>query len=152
MTEKLLDTYNIVVGGIIAVLSAVFGIYWYVFLAYFVTNILDWITGWAASTKENKTSSKKGLKGIIKKVGYWIIIAVAFLVSDVFVMLGNDILKIDLSFLLMIGWFTLANLLINEIRSIIENLLRMGYKVPGVLTKGLQVTADLINQEGEKSE
>ena len=56
-----------------------------------------------------------GLQGVLKKLGYWIIIAVAFLISDVFVNLGRDILGIDLGFLTMVGWFTLACMMVNEV-------------------------------------
>ena len=65
-------------------------------------------------------------------------------VAAVFTALGNDVLQIDLSFLDLLGWFCLASLMVNELRSIIENFVEMGYNVPVVLTKGLQVAADLI--------
>lgn len=67
--------------------------------------------------------------------------------SGVFVHMGNDLLHIDLSFLTMIGWFTLACLLVNEVRSIIENLVECGYNVPRVLITGLAVTEKLINRD-----
>ena len=82
----------------------------------------------------------------MKKLGYWVIIAVAFLISNVFVKMGTDLLNIDLSFLKMIGWFTLACLLVNEIRSILENLVQTGYNVPEVLMKGLAVADKMINK------
>ena len=60
--------------------------------------------------------------------------------------LGQDILHIDLGFLNLIGWFTLTCLLVNEVRSVIENLVQLGYNVPTVLIKGLAVTEQLVNQ------
>lgn len=151
-TYDVIDFYNLCVGAIVAILSAVFGIYWYIFAAYLLLNIFDWLTGWYNARKKKKESSKVGLKGIIKKLGYWVIIAVAFLISDIFVGLGNNILGINLSFLKMIGWFTLACLLVNEARSILENLVECGYEVPEVLIKGLAVADRLINQEDEDSD
>ena len=47
---------------------------------------------------------------------------------------------VNLSFLLLIGWFTLAMLLVNEARSILENLVECGYNIPDFLIKGLAVT------------
>lgn len=44
----------------------------------------------------------------------------------------------------MIGWWVLAMLIVNEARSILENLVEMGYKVPEMLIKGLAVTEKLI--------
>lgn len=146
------DTYNLTAGLIVSIMTAIFGIYWYIFAAYFLFNILDWLTGWYRSRKIKKESSREGLRGILKKLGYWIIIAVAFLMSDVFVHLGNDILGINLNFLMMIGWFTLACLMVNEVRSILENLVECGYPVPSVLINGLDVADHIINQEHEGTE
>lgn len=143
------DSYNLFTGAVIAIMTAVFGIYWYIFAAYFVLNIFDWLTGWYKSRKNRKESSSVGLKGILKKLGYWVIIAVAFLVSSVFVNLGKDILGVNLDFLAMIGWFTLACLIVNEVRSILENLVESGYNVPSVLINGLEIADKMINKESE---
>ena len=143
------DTYNLATGMVISIMTAIFGIYWYIFAAYLVFNIMDWLTGWYRSLKKKKESSSEGLRGIIKKLGYWIMIALAFLMSDVFVRLGNDILHINLDLLTMIGWFTLACLMVNEVRSILENLVECGYEVPAVLVNGLKVADEMINKESE---
>ena len=42
--------------------------------------------------------------------------------------------------------------MVNEVRSIVENFVEMGYAVPTVLTKGLQVAADLIEAKSEISD
>ncbi|QBE99985.1 hypothetical protein PMF13cell1_05579 [Blautia producta] len=150
--NKVIDLYNVCVGAAVTILSAIFGAFWYIFMGYLVLNILDWLTGWYKSRKMKQESSAIGLKGIIKKLGYWVIIAVAFLVSAVFVNMGNDLLHIDLSFLTMMGWFTLACLMVNEVRSILENLVECGYKIPNILIKGLAVADKLINKEDSEGE
>ena len=76
---KVIDTYNVLVGAAVTLLSALFGTYWYLFTAYLLFNVFDWLTGWYKSRKLKRESSAVGLKGIIKKLGYWVIIAVAFL-------------------------------------------------------------------------
>lgn len=146
----LTDKYNAFAGAIVTILTAIFGVYWYIFAAYFLLNVIDWLTGWYKSRKLKKESSSVGLKGILKKLGYWVIIAVAFIVSYVFVHMGTDILNVDLSFLTMVGWFTLACLMVNEVRSILENLVECEYNVPTVLVKGLDVTEKLINSDEEE--
>ena len=149
---KVINLYNMLVGGVITLLSAIFGTFWYIFAAYLLLNFFDWLTGWYKSYKLHKESSKEGAKGIVKKLGYWIIIAVAFLVSWVFVKMGTDLLHIDLSMLTMVGWFTLACLMVNEVRSIIENLVECGYNVPAVLIKGLAITEKLLNKKIDETE
>lgn len=151
-SAALVDRYNAVIGAIVAILTAIFGIYWYIFIAYMVLNVVDWLTGWYNARNQKKESSRVGLWGIIKKLGYWAVILVAFMISYVFVHLGNDILHIDLSFLMMIGWYTLALLMINEARSILENLVELGYNVPDLLIRGLAVTQKLVESKGEKED
>lgn len=147
---KFVDKYNAAVGAAAAILTALFGVYWYVFAGYLVSNVLDWITGWYKARRLGQESSKTGLKGIIKKLGYWVIILVAFLLPQLLINLGKDVLGINLDFMLLFGWFTLACLLVNEIRSILENLVECGYNVPSFLIKGLAVTEKLLNAKTEE--
>lgn len=146
---KIVDAYNVIVGAAVTLLTGLFGAFWYIFAAYLMLNVFDWLTGWYKSRKLKKESSKVGLKGIVKKLGYWVIVAVAFLMSSVFVNMGHDLLNVDLSFLTLLGWFTLACLMVNEVRSIIENLVECGYNVPNILISGLAVTERLLNKDSE---
>ena len=50
---------------------------------------------------------------------------------------------------MMIGWFTLACLIVNEVRSITENLVECGYNVPQVMINGLEIADKMINSESE---
>ena len=119
-----IDRYNAAVGAAVAVFTALFGVYWYLFAGYLILNVLDWLTGWYKSRKLGKESSAVGWRGAAKKVGYWIIILVAFLMPTLFVHLGQDMLGINLQFLMLFGWFTLAS--------------------PQFLIKGLAVTEKMI--------
>lgn len=147
---KVLDVYNSIVGGIIAVLTFVFGEHWILFALFLLCNAIDFLTGTMKAKITKTESSSAGLIGIVKKFAYWIIILIAFLAAYVFTELGNSFLHIDLSITALFGWFTLATLFINECRSIIENLVEIGVDVPQVLIKGLAVTDRLIN--GEETE
>lgn len=149
MEFDFIDHYNMVVGAVVAVFSAIFGIYWYLFAGYLVLNVIDWITGWRRANKQHQESSMVGLKGIIKKTGYWIIVLIAFMIPDLFIKLGRDTLGINLEFLMLLGWFTLATLIVNEIRSILENLVEMNYNVPEILVDGLAVTEKLLKKKSE---
>lgn len=139
-----INRYNAIAGAITSVLTAILGIYWYIFAGYLLLNVLDWLTGWYKSRKQGRESSRNGLAGILKKMGYWVIILVAFLMPKLFIGMGKDMLGINLEFLLLFGWFTLACLLVNEVRSVLENLVECGYNVPVFLIKGLAVTQKLI--------
>ena len=149
MKIDFIDYYNMAVGAAVAVLTAVFGVYWYLFAGYLLLNVMDWITGWRRANKLHQESSMVGLRGIIKKTGYWAIILIAFMIPDLFIKLGRDTLGINLDFLMLLGWFTLATLLVNEIRSILENLVEMNYDVPEILIDGLAITEKLLKKKSE---
>jgi phage-related holin len=68
----------------------------------------------------------------------------AFFIGFSFQQMGQTI-GVPLSFMDMIGWFTLANYLVNEIRSILENLVEMDVAVPMFLVKGLRIAAEKID-------
>lgn len=144
-----LDSYNAITGAIVAFLSLTLGKHWYLFVAFLLLNVIDWMTGWMKSRINNKSNSNAGWKGVLKKLGYWIMILVAFISSTVFIEIGVT-LGIDLEITTLLGYFVLASLIVNEIRSIIENFVEAGYNVPKALTKGLEVADKVINQENQE--
>ena len=141
-----MDSYNAIVGSIVAVLSFVFGEHWILFAIFLLFNVADWITGWMKSRINNVENSSAGWKGVLKKLGYWLMILVAFAASAVFIEIGNT-LGMDLGITTLLGYFVLASLLVNELRSILENFVEAGYDVPTVLVKGLEVADKVVNQE-----
>ena len=143
-----MDTYNAIVGGIVAVLSFVFGEHWILFAIFLLFNVADWLTGWMKSRMAGKENSMKGWQGVLKKIGYWLMILVAFAASAVFIEIGNT-LGMDLGVTTLLGYFVLASLLVNELRSILENFVEAGFNVPTVLVKGLEVADKVVNQEQE---
>lgn len=144
-----MDTYNAIVGGIVAVLSFVFGEHWILFAIFLLFNIADWLTGWMKSRMAGKENSVKGWQGVLKKLGYWLMILVAFAASAVFIEIGNT-LGMDLGVTTLLGYFVLASLLVNELRSILENFVEAGYNVPNILVKGLEVADKVVNQEEQE--
>ena len=89
--------------------------------------IFDYVTGVIAAAIEGKLSSNVGLKGIAKKVGIFVIVAVANLVDRA---LGNAHIFRDATI-----FFYLAN----ELLSIIENVGRSGVPIPEVIKKAVAV-------------
>lgn len=146
--NAIIDSYNAAVGAIVAVLSYILGEHWILFVAFLLLNVADWLTGWMKSRMAGKENSVRGWKGVLKKLGYWLMIMVAFGASAVFIDIGV-VLGIDLGITTLLGWFVLASLLINEIRSILENFVEAGFNVPNILIKGLEVADKVVNKETE---
>lgn len=141
-----IDKYNMIVGAVVAILSYILGEHWFLFVAFLALNVADWLTGWMKSRLAGKENSTAGWKGVLKKLGYWLMIMVAFGASAVFIEIGNT-LNINLGITTLLGWFVLASLLINEIRSIVENFVEAGFNVPKILVNGLEVADKLVNKD-----
>lgn len=123
--------------------------------------VVDYITGMLASKAEAIDhpgdenygwSSKKGAKGIIKKVAYVCVIAVAlvldYVIASVSGHLGFKMPSSAFFGLLVTVWY-----LLNELLSIIENAGRMGAPVPEWLLTCIAVLKDKIDSaDGAKTE
>lgn len=137
--EPFTNKINLIVGAITALLSYLLGKHWILFVSFLALNIGDFLTRWIAARITGTENSRAGWIGILKKIGYWIMIALGFGMSVIFIEIGA-VIGVDLHVTTYLGWFVLATLIINEIRSILENLVdAYGDKVPAILVKGLQV-------------
>lgn len=145
------DYYNNMVGGAIALLTLIFGEHWFLFALFLFLNTADWITGWMKSNINHKTNSNKGWTGVLKKIGYWLMIAFAFMISAGLIEVGQTI-GIDLHITTLLGWYVLASLIVNEARSITENFVEAGYNVPKILVNGLEVADKKINKNSDENE
>ena len=142
-----LEKHNLIIGGIIAALTYVFGEHWALFGIFLLFNVADWITGWMKSRFANKENSVKGWTGVAKKLGYWLMVFLAFAAGYWFIAIGS-LLGIDLQITKLLGWFVLASLTVNELRSILENFVEAGFDVPRVLVEGLEVADKAFNKDG----
>lgn len=142
---KVIDTYNTIAGAVVVVLSAIFGDYWYLFAGFLLMNVIDFITGTYKSRVLKTECSNVGWRGVAKKALYWLIILMGFLIAYVLSHIGESLLGVNLGFMYLLGYFILATLFINECRSVCENLVQAGIKVPALLTAGLAVAQKTID-------
>lgn len=143
--------------ALLAWLSARLGILLPVLIILAGMMVLDYITGMLASKREALEhpddpaygwSSRRGTAGIIKKVGYLCIIAVAMVVDwiilNVAAQAGIEIALKAFFGLLVAIWYVL-----NELLSIIENAGRMGADVPAWLSRYVAVLKNKIDIQGD---
>lgn len=139
-----------------AFLSDKLGILYPVLILLGVMMFVDYGSGMLASKAESIDhpgdknygwSSKKGAKGILKKVGYLCVIAAAmavdFVVAKVSTTLGIRVSTRVFFGLLVAVWY-----LLNELLSIVENAGRMGAAVPEWLLKYIAVLKGKIDNTG----
>lgn len=96
-------------------------------------NILDYFTGLCASGYRAKTiSSYKGIRGIIKKVCMWLLIVVGAVIDLLLNYTVHSIgAEIQLPF--VVATIVAVWLIVNEIISILENMVDIGVDMPPFL-------------------
>ena len=149
MVTKFLNWYNFTTGAAVVLLTGLLGAQWYIFVTYLALQVFDYVTGSYKARKKHEESSKRGLEGIFKKLLYWIMISTAFITSAALRQLLFDVFGKDLPYLMIMGWLVTAMLVINEARSIAENLVEVGVNVPYWFIKGLQITENVMENKAE---
>lgn len=124
------NIFKTAMAGLLVVITHLFGKpdVWLIALVTFV--IVDYVTGLSKAYILGELSSKVGFKGIIKKLLYFAIVAVA-VVADTITGAGGILRSAVIGFL--IG---------NEALSILENCAAAGLPVPGILIKALNKLKD----------
>ena len=138
--------------GLVAWLSEKLGVTFYLLGLLLCLMAIDYLSGMAASAiealdhpddKSYGWSSRKGAKGIAKKVAYLVIDYIIIQTSDV---LGFTLPNTMLSLLVTV-WY-----LLNEALSITENAGRMGAPVPDWLMKYIAALKNKIDSRNGDSE
>lgn len=129
---------SVALGGIVAIVQTIMGSHQFLFVAYAVLNILDALSALIVAASTHTYDSSKLVKGLVRKVGYWILILVSFGMGMIFERLG-EVLSIDLSVSYIVGWFVLALLIFHEFRSILQSVGQMGVPIPKILTDILSI-------------
>lgn len=123
-------------GAIIAVISALMS--WLGILAIPVfllvgCNVIDYLTGILASKyRKESISSYKGIRGIIKKVCMWLLVLIGAWI-DILVNYAIHTAGIELTIPFIVATIVAVWLVVNEIISILENMIDIGVDMPPFL-------------------
>lgn len=116
---------------IAASISAYFGIIAIPLIVLTIVMLIDYITGMAAAYVNAELSSRKGIRGIFKKLGYYSLVCVGMTLDYILCsglaqigVYGNNI---------FFGLIVTVWLIINELISILENLSRLDVPIPKFL-------------------
>lgn len=148
--------------GWCAFVSAIFSVLGILAIPVFLLvscNLIDYVTGIIASQYRNeKLSSYKGIKGIIKKVCQWLLIVVGAII-DTLINYAFDTAGIDFHIPFIVAMIVAVWLVINEILSILENMVDIGVDMPPFLMpivkmikKTTEDVAKVENDEEKKGE
>lgn len=120
-------------------------------------NVIDYITGLIATKFRNEAiSSYKGIRGIIKKVCMWILVLIGAWI-DILINYAIEYAGIVLKIPFIVATVVAVWIVVNEIISILENMIDIGVKIPPfmmplaeIIKKKVEETTDqAINEKGE---
>lgn len=117
---------------ITASISAYFGIIVIPLIVLTLVMVIDYITGMAAAYVNAELSSRRGIKGIFKKLGYYSLVCVG-VTLDYILSSGLAQIGINNGTNILFGLIVTVWLIINELISILENLSRLDVPIPKFL-------------------
>lgn len=142
------DFFHILVAGAIGALAAYFNVLLIPLIVLAIVMLIDYVTGMAGASYSGKLSSRVGIMGILKKAGYFALVAVGmvadYLISSALVEIGID-LKITYCF----GMIITVWLIINELISILENLGELDVPLPGFLVNIIKTLKNKVEEQAE---
>lgn len=140
-----------VIKGTVAITGAVIASYfkalWIPLVVLVVLMIIDYATGVAKGYVNAELSSRIGLKGIIKKVGYIVLVAVGISVDFLIVYIA-DKFGLHIGFNAIFGCLVTIWLILNELISIMENCAKLGVPVPKFLTSIVGKLKVVVEEKG----
>lgn len=96
-------------------------------------NIIDYITGlYAVKYRADQISSYKSIRGITKKVCQWLLIVVGAWV-DILINYAMECAGIEITIPFIVGTVVAVWLVVNEMISILENMIDIGVAMPPFL-------------------
>ncbi len=112
--------------------------------------ILDYITGMVKAYITSSLCSKKGMRGIVKKLSYFIVVLTGS-VCDWVLAYALGRLGIHYAIPFFIALLITVWLIINEMISILENLSAIGVPLPAFLSKLLKRLAVAVEKSGDQA-
>ena len=146
-----INSFKAAVAAFCAALTALWGWFGWVVVAWIVFMLIDYATGSAAALRAGEWSSKTARDGIWHKLGSVVAVIVAAILDTVIGHLLDNVPGMELPFTytvllcpLVVIWYILT-----EAGSIIENAGALGAPIPAWLTKMIAALESKVDQAGD---
>lgn len=111
-----------------ALLAAYFSVVWVPLVVLLSCMIVDYVSGLMRAYIAKTLSSSRGIRGILKKAGYLLVVASSVVCDWV---ISSGILGVQANF--FIASLVIVWLILNEVLSILENMMDIGVPFPSFL-------------------
>ncbi len=112
-------------------------------------NLIDYVTGLMASKyRQEQLNSYKSMRGIAKKVCMWLLVVVGAMV-DVLIKYATQTMGLSIQIPFIIATLVAVWIVVNEIISILENLVDIGIDLPPFLMPIVKRIKKEVEEVGE---
>ena len=143
------NMFKLIFASILGGLAAYFKVMAIPITVLITVMLIDYISGMTKAWITSELSSKIGLRGIIKKLCYLLVVCVAAVV-DWLITSGLKNIGVQVAATYYIGVIVTVWLIINELISILENLGAIGVPLPAFLTKLVKRLKSEVDKNNEK--
>lgn len=143
------NMFKLIFASILGGLAAYFKVMAIPITVLITVMLIDYISGMTKAWITSELSSKIGLRGIIKKLCYLLVVCVAAVV-DWLITSGLKNIGVQIVATYYIGVIVTVWLIINELISILENLGAIGVPLPAFLTKLVKRLKSEVDKNNEK--
>lgn len=145
--------FKAALAAVLAAMTALWGWFGWLILAWVACMAIDYITGYSAAAKNGEWSSNIAREGLWHKAGCIFAVLVAGILDAVVGYLLGNIQGLELPFTytvlvcpLVVTWYLLM-----ELGSILENVGKMGAPLPEFLKKMIAVLKATVDTAGDKA-
>ena len=153
MTQDNAMTIKAAITAALAFLTALWGWFGWLVVAWVMCMTIDYLTGYAAAMKAGEWSSTVARDGLWHKGGCIVVVVVAVILDCLVEYLLTHIPSITLPFTysMFLAGLVLVWYILMELGSIIENVGKMGTRIPPWLRKTIAVLKNSVDAAAEKA-
>ena len=137
-----INGFKAAVAAVLGCLTALWGWFGWLVVAWVACMLLDYATGTAAALKAGKWSCKAAREGLWHKVGAMAAVLVAAILDGVLGLIFDYTVFLTV---LVLVWYILT-----ELGSIVENAGRLGAPLPAWLSKAIAALESGVDSTGDK--
>lgn len=116
-------------------------------------NLIDYATGLLAAKyrQDGGISSYKSIRGIFKKIGMWLLIIVGSFM-DILIQYAAECMGLGITIPFVVATFVAVWLVVNEMISILENLIDIGVNMPPFLMPVVKYIKKQVEEKAKLAE
>ena len=152
MSQHQARSIKTAVTAVLGFLTALWGWFGWLFVTWVVVMGIDCFTGYAAAMRNGEWRSDKAREGLWHKLGAFIVVASAMILDLMtgYILEHIPVIQLPLHYSMFLTALVLVWYILMELGSIIENVGRMGGRVPPFLCRAIEILRASVDGAAEE--